>query len=147
MLQFLDGCPCRYFTLQIELYINKIGPIPQAKNNISDYHQCRKDTGLWGNTFDIDKAIEQFRKWQKVYGDIYRLNIAGLKVIMVCRLNCHLSSRIKREKVSHTGRIQIKVVTTLQFVFLLFLASNDNIKNKSKMCNWWRINTSNKLKM
>ena len=38
---------------------------------------------LWGNVFDIDKAIEQFRKWQKEYGDIYRLNIAGLKVIMV----------------------------------------------------------------
>ena len=84
---------------------------------------------LWGNTFDIGKAIEQFRKWQKEYGDIYRLNIAGLKVIMVCRLNCHFSSRIKWEKVSHTGRIQIKVLTISQFFFLLFLASNDNIKN------------------
>ena len=39
---------------------------------------------LWGNTYDMDKAIEQFREWQKKYGDIYRLNIAGLKVIMVC---------------------------------------------------------------
>ena len=41
---------------------------------------------LWGNVFDIDKAIEQFRTWQKEYGDIYRLNIAGLKIIMVNHL-------------------------------------------------------------
>ena len=41
---------------------------------------------LWGNVFDIDKAIEQFHKWQKEYGDIYRLNMGGLKVIMVNQL-------------------------------------------------------------
>ena len=41
---------------------------------------------LWGNVFDIDEAIEQFHKWQKEYGDIYRLNMGGLKVIMVNQL-------------------------------------------------------------
>ena len=45
---------------------------------------------LWGNVFDIDKVIEQFHKWQKEYGDIYRLNMGGLKVIMVNQLK-HLS--------------------------------------------------------
>ena len=45
---------------------------------------------LWGNVFHIDKAIEQFHKWQKEYGDIYRLNMGGLKVIMVNQLK-HLS--------------------------------------------------------
>ena len=61
------------------LLINRICPNPLM------FLQGAKGHWLWGNVFDINKAIEQFREWQKQYGDIYRLNIAGLKVIMVSR--------------------------------------------------------------
>ena len=46
----------------------------------------------------------------------------------------------------NTGRIQIKVLTTLPFFFLRFLVSKDNIY-KSKMCNQWRITISFQLKI
>ena len=40
---------------------------------------------LWGNVkqFHVDSALEQFLKWQSELGDIYRLNLGGLKVVVV----------------------------------------------------------------
>ena len=44
---------------------------------------------LWGNMkqFHVDSALEQFLKWQSELGDIYRLNLGGLKVVVVSSIS------------------------------------------------------------